>query len=455
MNDLVYPVQGGMEDWAYAASWDTKLVVNCQPTTYGGYAKEKTAYEDSTLRVFNMLVETSDNKIPPKSDLGSSLDLMTNSATGNGHVARNIRLALLAAELVEPYAVIRTVNELDLTDDLVPLNNRSGPIACQSTKTVAVPHNSRKVVVRWTVGGALTVDKTVLYFAKWDAKLEAILDCDAQPGIDNNHLAALQKVLLPATPIGATSGTTQFSQKGATPPFAASIDISNFKAGDKIAVVAAARVDQDWGRPLKGVQPDLPPQSHLVNVRTNPEWHRQANGKVIQGRLDWYSIPLTIVLKEYSKDASGNARVEAEELSMRYNESQFATVPGASTEDSSNNNHSSLVDGTGGSSSSRSSATLVLLSMVTVGVVTAVAGRLYLQHRMRKTHRERVREFIADETAVSPGLQQIAAVLQTKNGGSTTSSSQVRKGYNTISSIEEEGGDAGGLELGEYTDRID
>ena len=41
MNDIVYPVHGGMEDWAYASSWSAKVVQGgCDPTTYGGYAKE-------------------------------------------------------------------------------------------------------------------------------------------------------------------------------------------------------------------------------------------------------------------------------------------------------------------------------------------------------------------------------------------------------------------------------
>lgn len=437
MNDLVYPVNGGMEDWAYAASWDKDRVVNCAPVTYGGYPLEKTSYEDSTLRVFNMLVETSNAKIPPKSDLGSSLDLMTSSAEGNGHVARNIRLALLAAELVEPYVVICTVNELDLSDDLVPLINRSGRTACQATKTVAVPHNSRKVVVQWTVGGALTVDQTFLYFAKWDANLEAVLGCDGQPAT-NENLIAMRKALVAATPIGATAGTTQFSKKGASPPFAATFDISKFRAGDKIAVVAAARVDQDWGKKLNGVQPDLPPQSHVVNARTNPDWHRQTDGKIIQGRLDWYSVPLTLVLKVYDEDESGNARVEAEELSLRFNESQFAATSSARLKNSSTS--SGGVD----SGDSSSNTMFALASVVAAGVLVVVGGRTYLRHEMRKSHRERVREFIQDENAVSPGLQQIAVVMQTKNGGN--SKNNVRKGYTDISSVEE-GENDGGLEL--------
>jgi Zinc carboxypeptidase len=40
MNSILYPVYGGMEDWAYAASWDNSLAVKCQPTTYGGYVSK-------------------------------------------------------------------------------------------------------------------------------------------------------------------------------------------------------------------------------------------------------------------------------------------------------------------------------------------------------------------------------------------------------------------------------
>ena len=41
INDLVYPVDGGMEDWSYAAGWEAspKPITVCKPTTYGGYAE--------------------------------------------------------------------------------------------------------------------------------------------------------------------------------------------------------------------------------------------------------------------------------------------------------------------------------------------------------------------------------------------------------------------------------
>ena len=435
MNDLVYPVHGGMEDWAYAGSWDPERVVQCQPKTYNGYDASKTSYDNSTLRVFNMLVETSDSKIPRQSDLGTSLDIMSSSQTGNGHVARNIRLALLALELVQPYVRIGAVNELNLSDDLVPLVDRSG-LSCQHTKTVAVPHNSRKVIVQWSVGGSLTVDATSLVYAKWDdLQAASFTDCETQP---DKTVAALLKE---GTAIGATSGNTQFSAttNAPSPPFSASIDISDFEPGDQIAVFAKAVVDQDWTTNAEAVVPDVPPQSHIVNARTNPNWHHQrADGKVIQGRLDWYSVPVTIVLTKYDDN-----QVEAVEVSMRYDESKV----GHDEEDAQKHETSVHSGGGGGGDNNNDNEledaldwTLVIGCVAIVCIAGYVGGRTYLYYTMRKTHRERVREYIEDESAVTPGLKHIAGAA---------AGSKKKKGYADVTTEEPNGE----LELGEYADK--
>jgi hypothetical protein len=420
MNDLVYSVRGGMEDWAYAGSWDPEHVIQCVPETYGGYPAEKTQYDQSTLRAFNMLVETSNEKIPPADCLGSTLDIMTNTPSGNGHVARNIRLALLAAELVEPYVRIGTVNELDLSEDTVPLAARD---SCQA---VAVPHNSRKVVLRWTVGGALAVDETALFYAKWDAQLEAALDCSGK----HPNVAALLPLLKPATAIGATAGVTQFGSTAPSPPFSASVEISDFSAGDKIVVIARAKVDQAWGQPMAGANPSLPPQSHLVNARTNPEWrHEKPDGKVIQGRLNWYSMPVTIELREYKADKNGDARVEVEELSLRYDESMvskkvsdYTPLPNVSSETSQH-------------------WPVVFAGLGVVLLVTVLAGRVYLNRTVRKSRREQIRDFIEDESAVSPGLAKIAAAQVSTRG---------RNGYSDIASDENGPRSNGEVEMERY-----
>ena len=40
MNDVIYPVEGGMEDWAYGGSWHNEKTY-CRPNTYKGYPKGK------------------------------------------------------------------------------------------------------------------------------------------------------------------------------------------------------------------------------------------------------------------------------------------------------------------------------------------------------------------------------------------------------------------------------
>jgi hypothetical protein len=118
MNDIVYGVTGGMEDWAYAASWendfykkdDEKPFKACKPTTFGGYPEEKTVYGGVTHRAFNMLVETSNSKEPKESELGGFDDLYRtevdffheDDGIQVGHVTRNVRLALMMIEMVQP-----------------------------------------------------------------------------------------------------------------------------------------------------------------------------------------------------------------------------------------------------------------------------------------------------------------------------------------------------------------
>jgi hypothetical protein len=415
MNDLVYPVNGGMEDWAYAGSWDPDRVIACDPITYDGYPASRTKYDNATLRVFNMLVETSDEK-EPTSNLGTSLDIMNISPVGNGHVARNIRLALMALELVEPYVVVRTVQDLDLSEDLVPLEESTQN--CPRPKEVAVPRTS--VDIDWTVGGALHVDESALFYGKWGAFDKTLLDCQTYPDWSD-----FDAKLTPATARSVTSGDTEFGGTHAerVPPtvFSAAVDLTKYKEGDRIAVVAVARVDQHWSDHVDA-KPPVGPQSHIVNARTNKSWHFQKpDGKIIQGRLTWVSVPLTLVVQ--ARDAS------VKELSLRYNESQLPdmSVP------SSNNETVAPPEKAGVMSSSW----IVMLVCIVVGVGIVIGGRALLQQRMRQAHRERVRDFIEDPDAVTPGLQ--SAVVKVKNGVS------YQKGY-----TDDEADVANGVELGAY-----
>eukprot|EP00934_Nitzschia_sp_Nitz4_P005610 Nitzschia sp. Nitz4//scaffold51_size120721//27077//29260//NITZ4_003719-RA/size120721-processed-gene-0.113-mRNA-1//1//CDS//3329553838//5600//frame0 len=358
MNELVYYVNGGMEDWAYAGSWDPDRVVPCEPNTFDGYPAEKTTYGDSTLRAFNMLIETSNLKTPPKNQLGTTYEVMEERTPQNGHISRNIRLSLLAAELVEPYVSILSVNHAVLQDDMVPFLERNDR-TCVRHKTVSVAKDATSVEVRFTVGGALSIDQVDVWIAPWKSIPTDQLDCISQPtGTEGFVQGTIES---------ASTGAGRYSLSGSQPPvpkdlihstngpvFQARLEIpEGLDVLDEIVVLASARVDQSWKESPDNVKPDMDPQSHIVNARTNPDWHHESAGKHVVGRLDWFSSPLTLVVGDY-KEAVGLGNEElvtSVEMYTRLEDPRSGVMAGSS---SSGGSHGLLV---------------IMLVMIVVGAV--------------------------------------------------------------------------------------
>ena len=253
---------------------------------------------------------------------------MSRDTKGNGHVSRNIRLALLAADMVEPYVTVVGVNKLALTDDIVPMTERKSN-SCLDTKAVMVAKNAKMVDIEWSVGGAMTIDSTELWYAKWD-DVAGEVGCWMQPSSTDK----LQRVG------GATNGTGFFSVQGSYPRpeesvtgikmtngpiFRASIPLGNMKEGDKIMVMASARVDQSWKNQPPNILPNVPPQSHIVNARTDPNYHHESNGKHIRGRIDWFSVPVTVVIGDFDDNVGtrNEHSVNTIELYPRFSESSI------------------------------------------------------------------------------------------------------------------------------------
>jgi len=331
MNDKVYYVRGGMEDWAFAGSWDPDRVVECAPTTFGGnYPPEKTRYNNSTLRAFNMLVETSDVKNPPRDSLGKrSQPLISGSGDENGHVARNIRLALLAMDIVEPYVSIHGVEDLQFEDDdVIPSMNMrryDGGSYFENSRMVWVPQNRKTYRIIWTVGGAFDIDFTEVLFGPWDALPENLADDKDGVYPSTTTLKTLASsqfsIASPANIDNHHRGRSRWHEQGPFPTtesqdllgpfFETMIDATEYPPGTQLAVFARAKVDSAWLSPAPHVRPaNLGPTSHLVNARTNPSYFASNAGKIVKGREDnwWYSPPVTLII---GSEAEG-MRVEAE-----------------------------------------------------------------------------------------------------------------------------------------------
>ena len=159
-----------------------------------------------------MLIETSWIKTPPTSSLGTTADILNPAAGTNGYVAKNLRLSLLAIELVQPWLSLQQVNGLSLTEDIIPLQtNTVQRGSCQASKRVRVPKNDENignVRVEWKVGGGFTVDETTVFYALWDDIPADMLDCLNQPSF-----VQLQAIMTEGTDLSRESGKQSLIQQ--------------------------------------------------------------------------------------------------------------------------------------------------------------------------------------------------------------------------------------------------
>jgi len=288
LNSQVYPVHGGMEDWGYAATWDKTPSdgpgAGCNPSTFGGYPLSQTQYESAMLRVFNILVETSDLKGPPESTLGSNAAVLTPNGRGDGELPRNQRLALTMVELVQPYVIW----------------TGKSAIAHEAGKAIQAPLNFRPsthLVFTWRVGGALHVDSTYLTYAR-------VSDCSSK---STSELEALVKSSGELS-TSSDSKDTEW-QRGAPdkqgPHSLSTMFTSSLKlpvSEGEIVILGRAKVDQNWAV-NPGASPAMGPQSHVVNARTKDaaEWNMQVGNHKVQAQIWWFSEPICLNITNSSE----------------------------------------------------------------------------------------------------------------------------------------------------------
>lgn len=87
-------------------------------------------------RSFTVLIETSDIKKPPVRTLGGEGGIFNPGTAQDGHVPRNIRLALAAIDLMQPYVYLEVAH----------IPGRSGCL----------------LKLLWAVWGAIDVEQAVL-----------------------------------------------------------------------------------------------------------------------------------------------------------------------------------------------------------------------------------------------------------------------------------------------------
>jgi len=269
---MVYPVTGGMEDWAYSGSWEGFPIITqpCRPKTYNGYKDEKTMYDRNykdALKSIMFLLEVSNEKTPEQkllgrknkhclmntrhnaffSDIAKNIEKCKEDLI-DGYVPRIIRISLLLIDILQPYVNFRQkVNDNDL-------------------------------IVEWTVGGAISVDETFILYNFFEiVPDEKIINEILSEKIPQNTM----KYLNHKTSIkkGKAIWDKNFTEKDYF-----SETIENPAKGGKILIyIIYAKVDQNWGK-QNIPDPDVPPQTHITNIRTNDEYKAANNDFEIKGR---------------------------------------------------------------------------------------------------------------------------------------------------------------------------
>jgi hypothetical protein len=285
LNDQVYPVRGGMEDWGYAGSWSDK-VAPCDPSSFGGYPAQRTKYGDAELRAFNILIETSKYKEPSEGALGSSAALLSRGGSaGDGHVPRNVRLALIVIDMVQPYLQwvaydkqrlefsweVGGASYVDETHLSYKVRAADGSVATKTTPPLSGP-------TRWT-GSAKTNSNRPANQDALDGKDIELEHADDQ---DDRQLWPF----LPA-----------FTQQIVLP-----------QGAQLLAVTAVASVDKAWATQPRAPSPRLPPQSHVVNARTNPAWDKTNNGHRVRGRMQWLSDQIDMLKQDDAEAQQAQAQ---------------------------------------------------------------------------------------------------------------------------------------------------
>lgn len=329
MGKLVYPVNGGLEDWAYGASWSGQGV-ECRPETLGGYPKEKVRLDKRTQRCVTYLVETAREKKPDEHMLGSSEHVLQRGADGDGHVPRNVRLLLSAVDALEPYIIL---------GDSVSRNEHNKP------------------VLSWSIGGAFTVDACALQWMTEDGEHRGLGD------------------VMNGTMI--TSGTTQYS-----------VDFSHTLTGPfpsksrHVIVRVAAVLDHQFALQPNNSDPNVTPQGHLMGSRASPKWSFSTLEHKIEGRQVFFSKTMRLEMSgahAFTLSVANDFEWNSEEIDSYSDEELFSLLY--------HGKGPAVLDSNGG----LSAPLTILIATLGILVIISMAFGIFIFVRRKRASRSRNR----------------------------------------------------------------
>ena len=328
MNRKVYPVNGGMEDWAYAASWDNDFTqpapvhacTDASGSPYKSYPAAKTTYGGGLFRSVNFLVETSNAKNPAASTLGGTDGLLRPAGSlQNGHVARNVRLMLMQLDLLVP---LPEWHVGAMTDGLMDAAHEEGAaltvpgVSVETNGTVlaepeallrrgvciGIPLNESAAVLSFAAWGSMHVDSAEIVLVPWPQGRCLTTAEDAEREIGSAPRRVVGEVA--ADVAGRWGKAHSLSEHSFV------VDVGSARdalGSDALLAALRVRVDGNWAKQHAKASPAVPPQTHLVNARSNADWDMctEDRRRRVQGKEVFYSRPLLVMANASGGEPAG------------------------------------------------------------------------------------------------------------------------------------------------------
>ena len=271
MSSTVYPVRGGMEDWAYGGSWEGSPIITkpCKPNTYGGYSENKVKYEDYpyALRSVMYLLEISYDKNPEQKELGRKnydcilklrdnafFDKKLNQKEINycgednidGYIPKILRLSLALIDILSPYLETKyTIEE-------------------------------KKIIIYFNVGGSIEINEAKFRYLFTNNKDEEL---SSSKNLKTKELKNLKGIW----DLNFTSDIQ--------PKIELEKEDFNFLIYD-----IEAKPDRSWGD-KKSENPNIGPVSNLVNLRLSDDYIAKNSKFTLKGKSSVKSEVVVINLK--------------------------------------------------------------------------------------------------------------------------------------------------------------
>eukprot|EP00826_Nyctotherus_ovalis_P027952 TRINITY_DN2193_c0_g1_i13.p1 TRINITY_DN2193_c0_g1~~TRINITY_DN2193_c0_g1_i13.p1 ORF type:complete len:553 (+),score=107.15 TRINITY_DN2193_c0_g1_i13:157-1815(+) len=244
MTDTVYAVKGGLEDWAYAASWTRAVEKSSSAKTCNKLDK---LINRDNVRFPLYLVETADDKRPSTSTLGTRGNL---TESQKGHIPRNVRVAMTLMDMAEPYA-----------------------------RDVEMRYRDNKYVeLRWKVGGALYVNETFVQVGKCKVAYE-------EGYVWLNDSMFVGDCFRPTYASDKQKGLGYWTD----PEYVFSTLIpTEYVLYKTYSLTIVVMADQQWSL-QSNPNPKVLPVTHLVNMRITDNYYAESKSKHIRANKYFYT----------------------------------------------------------------------------------------------------------------------------------------------------------------------